>query len=96
MMYGKMSEDDLCKIFDKDGNHSLHTGFDIEGGLAHVFYKIWRTDRKGKNGLRAAELAGRYHDYLRDPQGLQREKTAVKDEIKAFKIANSAKFAKGH
>lgn len=94
MMYGKMSEEDLCKIFDKEGYESLKSEFDVEGGLGHIFYEIWRVDRTGAKGIAAAELAGRYHDYLRNPQA--RDKAALKTDIAAFKAANAARFKKKH
>jgi hypothetical protein len=99
LMYGKMSEEDLCSIFGQEGYASLKAEFAVEGGIAHVFYEIWREDRTGANGRGAAKLATRYHDYLRDPQGLQHDKAALIADIKAFKTASSvniAKFGKKH
>jgi hypothetical protein len=99
MMYGKMSEKNLCSIFDQEGYNSLKSELGIEGGISHDFYEIWRVDRTGPNGLTAAELGGRYHDYLRDPQKLGGSKAQLIQDIKAFKTANPvnvAQFSKKH
>lgn len=96
IMYGKMSQKDLCKLFGQQGYDSVKSELDIEGGISHVFYEIWRVDKKGRNGMVAAKLSRRYHDYLRDPRGRQGDKGPLKAEIAAFKNANRAKFTEGH
>lgn len=68
----------------------------IEGGISHVFHEIWRVDRTGANGLAAAELAGRYQDYLRDPRGLGAIRTQLVADINAFKTANPGNIAQFH
>ena len=95
MMYGKMSEEHLCQLFDQDGYNNLKRELDIEGGISHVFYEIWRVDRKGDKGIAAAELGGRYHDYLREPKTFGNKAKLIAD-IKTFKTANRAQFAKKH
>jgi hypothetical protein len=99
MMYGKMSEKNLCSIFDQEGYDSLKSELDIEGGISHVFYEIWREDRTGPNGLAAAALGGRYHDYLRNPEKLGGEKNQLTAAINDFKRAtpvNVARFGTKH
>ena len=47
-MYGKMSEEDLVKMFKQEGYDSLKSELNIEGGIGHIFYEIYRDDKKGK------------------------------------------------
>lgn len=96
MMYGKMSEQDLCHIFDRHEYQMLKAELDIEGGIAHDFYEIWRVDKDGANGKAAAELGGRYNDYLRTPHALRSLKAELVADIKKFKTANKAQFDKKH
>lgn len=96
IMYGKMSEEELCSKCGRPGYETVKAAMDIEGGIGHIFYEIWRVDKTGRNGLRAASLSCRYYEYLRDPQGRRSAKDALKAEIAAFKIENRAKFAEKH
>jgi hypothetical protein len=99
MMYGKMSEKNLITVVGQEGYNALKDELGIEGGISHDFYEIWRVDRKGSNGLAAAELGGRYHDYLRSPRTLGGAKADLIKDINAFKTANKvniAQFTKKH
>lgn len=96
MMYGKMSAQDLCLMFSREGYEGLSADLKIEGGLSHVFYEIWRVDREGIAGLAAAALSRRYHDYLRESGARQAERGQLAADIAAFKRDHPAAFAGQH
>lgn len=87
IMYGKMSQDDLCKIFRQDGYDSIKAELAIEGGISHVFYEAWRVNRTNDLGASAAALGTRYHDYLRNSRTRGAGKAQLVEDIKKFRFA---------
>lgn len=86
IMYGKMSKKDLITLFGEPQFNALaQECFLIEGGIGHIFYEIYRSDKTGQNGKDAAALSKRYHDFLRSLQKTVQEKQDLTNAIEAFK-----------
>jgi hypothetical protein len=96
IMFGKMSKHHFCEMLAVDvaGYEQLTMRYGVEGGLGHIFYKVYSDDQTGANGLEAARLSKLYYGMLREPAADRGKAMFFKRGLDAFRQKNAAIFAR--
>ena len=90
IMYGKMSKKSFCKSFGESEHARIQASYQVEGGLGHKLYEVYRENLQGK-AQAAAMLSKLYYAYLRSAPN-QFRRTELDARIPGFKAQFSQLF----
>jgi hypothetical protein len=65
IIYAKQSESSVTRILGTDGYLRIKGKYQLEGGLGHVLYEIYRVSPASADGMEAAEVSKHYYAYFR-------------------------------
>ncbi len=65
MLYAKMSNDDFKSMFGEQKYAACFARFGVIGGLGHVFYEHWRSEKATPRAKEAAALSKQYYGRMR-------------------------------
>ncbi len=91
VLYGQFKESLFQQVFGVSLFMRIKSSYQVEGGVGHPFYEIYRTGRGTMQGKQAADLSTRYFNYLRGMPNLNVGK-ALQQEIDTFKQSNRSAF----
>jgi hypothetical protein len=91
VMYGKMTTLRFLNVLGTAKYFELRSRFQIDGGLGHGLYEIWRKAQASVKGRHAAMISKAYYNYLRGSPN-QRVRQELKRELDAIARANRVLF----
>lgn len=91
IMYGKMSQEKFCKFLNPQKHVEIKGRYQIECGLGHGLYEVYRSNLQG-GGQAAANLSKQYYGFLRSPNPTPAVRDSLQAELTAFKKKYSSVF----
>lgn len=84
IMYGKMSKEKFSKFLSDKKHAEIQTKYNIECGMGHGLYEIFRSNQQGA-GKAAADLSKKYYGFLRSPIPDAANRSQLLSELADFK-----------
>lgn len=94
IIYAKQSESSVSRILGPDGYARIKTKYQLEGGLGHVFYEIYRVAPASDDGVAAAEVSKLYYAYFRSGMADVQKRLTLESAIAGLKERNPSQFIK--
>lgn len=93
IIYAKQSAMSFIKVCGPKTFLKIKTAYQMEGGLGHALYEIYRVAPLSPAGQRAAAISRSYYDYFRNPPGDIGGRKSLLAAIASIKATHAHVFA---